>query len=156
MQRKPVPPGEDSKTRDAAERHRAHPEPTVQGQIIGRQLFDTDGEGGVGGSTDGLYLEDQGTKGPSGNGPGSPRQNPTEVGTLDYDRAHAELGDGSADFTSERAEQALATLQGDPDITESLTSSGVMDENLDLGAEAEGRDAASAPRKPPDSAIQKP
>ena len=87
-----------------------------------RQLFDTDGEGGVGGSLDGLYVKDQGTKGPAGTGPGSPRRNPEEVGSLDYDRAHAELGDGSADFTSERAEQALATVQGEPEITQSLTS----------------------------------
>src|SRR5262245_52363146 len=95
------PPQDDPKTRDAAERHRTHPEPTVQGQNTHRQLKDTDGEGGVGGSLDGLYL-----KHPSGTGPGSPRRNPREDGDLDYDRAHAELGDGSADFTSERAELA--------------------------------------------------
>jgi hypothetical protein len=166
---------QDPKTRDAARRHRAHPEPPIQGQHPGRQLQDTDGEGGVGGSMDGLYLKDQGSKGPAGTGPDSPRRNPEEVGTLDYERAHAELGDGSADFTTERAEQAMATEHGDPEITESLTSSGVLEENLDLGAEAEGSGEPSvqgpagrpAPRrsaadnradrrKPPDSAIQKP
>jgi len=152
---------DDPKTRDAAERHRTHPEPTIQGQNTHRQFRDTDGEGGVGGSTQGLYRH------PSGTGPESPRRSPKEDGDLDYDRAHAELGDGSADFTSERAEQALQTERGEPEVTSSLTSSGVMEENVDLGADtvapleeraprrspAENR---NDPRKPPDSAIQKP
>ncbi|HET9301061.1 MAG TPA: hypothetical protein VFO11_14015 [Candidatus Polarisedimenticolaceae bacterium] len=152
---------DDPKTRDAAERHRTHPDPPIQGQTTHRQLVDTDGEGGVGGTTDGLYER------PAGTGPSSPRRSPREDGELDYDRAHAELGDGSADFTSERAEQVLETDRGDPEVTESLTSSGVMEENVDLAADtvaplderAPRRPAAENrkdPRKPPDSAIQKP
>ena len=155
------PRDDDPKTRDAAQRHRTHPEPQIQGQTTQRQLVDTDGEGGVGGSTQGLYRH------PSGTGADSPRRSPGEDGELDYDRAHAELGDASADFTSERAEQALETDRGDPEVTASLTSSGVMEENVDLGADtvaplgerAPRRPAAenrNDPRKPPDSAIQKP
>jgi hypothetical protein len=173
MPRKPPRP-QDLKTRAAARRHREHPDPPVQGQQTGRQLRDTDGEGGVGGSLDGLYWKEQGGKGPAGTGPGSPRRDPGEVLDMDYARAHAELGDGSADFTSGRAERALEAEAGEPEVTESLTSSGVMDENLDLGGEAGGEGPSvggpvdlRAPRrpaaenrkdrrKPPDSAIQKP
>ena len=154
-------PHDDSKTRDAAERHRTHPGPTIQGQTTHRQLVDTDGEGGVGGDTTGLYRQ------PSGTGPDSPRRSPREDGELDYERAHAELGDGSDDFTTERAEQALETGRGEPEVTESLTSSGVMEENVDLVADTVAPLVEPAPRrspeenrkdtrKPPDSAIQKP
>ena len=137
MPRKPHrPPREDPKTRDAAERHRTHPDPPVHGQVTGRQFQDTDREGGVGGSTEGLYARD-----PSGAGPDSPRYDPGEAGQLDYERAHAELGDGSDDFTSERAEEARETETGDPEVTESLTSSGVMEENIDL-ADDEGAGGA--------------
>lgn len=156
---RPLP--EDPKTREAAKRHRAHPEPTVQGQVTGRQLQDTDGEGGVGGSTDGLYLRQ-----PSGTGPDNPRHDAEEVGQLDYERAHAELGDGSEDFTSERAEAVRETELGEPEVTESLTSSGVMEEDVDVGHDAVGPDQPAPrrepeenrkdPRKPPDSAIQNP
>ena len=152
---------EDPKTRDAAERHRTHPDPVIQGQTTQRQLVDTDREGGVGGTTEGLYHR------PAGTGPDSPRRSPEEDGQLDYARAHAELGDGSDDFTTDRAEQALEIDRGEPEVTESLTSSGVMEENVDLAADTSLPLGERAPRrspeenrkdrrKPPDSAIQKP
>jgi len=155
------PPQDDPKTRDAAQRHRTHPDPTIQGQTTHRQLVDRDGEGGVGGDATGLYRR------PSGTGPDSPRRSPQEDGELDYQRAHAELGDGSDDFTSERAEQALETERGEPEVTESLTSTGVMEENVDLVADTVAplgeraprrppEENRKDPRKPPDSAIQKP
>jgi hypothetical protein len=135
------PTSQDPKTRAAAERHRTHPEPPIHGQITQRQLQDTDGEGGVGGSVDGLYLRP-----PSHTGPDSPRLSPQEAGALDYERAHAELGDASADFTGERAQKARETVQGELEVTASLTSSGVMEDNVDLGAET----------AEPDSSAQKP
>ncbi|HEX5045376.1 MAG TPA: hypothetical protein VFV75_20970 [Candidatus Polarisedimenticolaceae bacterium] len=152
---------DDPKTRDAAKRHRTHPDPPILGQTTHRQLVDRDGEGGVGGTTAGLYRQ------PSGTGPDSPRRSPRENGEIDYARAHAELGDGSDDFTSDRAEQALEAERGEPEVTESLTSSGVMEENVDLGADTVAPLDERAPRrpaaenrkdrrKPPDSAIQKP
>ena len=121
-------PSSDAKTREAAERHRAHPEPHVDGQTTRRQLHDTDGAGGVGGSLRGIYRHPDASD-------QSPRRSPEEDGELDYERAHAEGGDGSDDFTSERAEEAKEAEQGPPEVTRSLTSSGVMEDNLDLNAE---------------------
>ena len=56
--------------------------------------------------------------------------------------AHAEEGDGSDDFTSERAEEPREAEQGPSEVTRSLTSSGIMEDNLDLNAE-ESSDSAS-------------
>ena len=131
-------PSSDAKTREAAERHRTHPEPHVDGQTTRRQLHDTDGEGGVGGSLRGIYRNPNASD-------ASPRRSPEEDGELDYERAHAEEGDGSDDFTSGRAEEAMEAERGPSEVTRSLTSSGVMEDNLDLNAEDS-----------PDPASQKP
>lgn len=176
MASRPVPPdrpGEDDpKTREAAERHRTRPDPPIQGQTTGRQLEDTDGEGGVGGSLDGLYVKEPGAHDPPGSDPESPRQDPAEIADLQYTREHGELGDGNDDFTGERAEEARKTELGEGEPTQSLTSTGVMEDNLDVGAEegsgafVEGtierpaprrRPAANRrdPRKPPDPAIER-
>ena len=155
----PHPPEDDPKTREAAERHRTRPDPPIQGQTTHRQLTDTDGEGGVGGSLDGLYVlyvKTPGANSRPDTDHESPRLDPAEVLEQQYERAHAELGDASADFTSELAEEAIRTGLGPLEVTESLTSTGVMEENLDLGAELEedlpsvsGRLVRAAPRRPP-------
>ena len=121
---------------------------------------------------DGLYVKRSAELRTTGVSPESPGRDPGDVLEMQNRRAPGEQGDASDDFTSERAQEALESERGDSEVTESMTSSGVMEENLDVGAEADGtgpsvggppdmrapRRSAAAnrkdSRKPPDSAVQ--
>lgn len=93
----------DEKTREAARRHRETGPERITGKHTTREIVDTTGEGGVGGSIEGAYADKPGAHKPPASR-GSSRRNPAEVGDFEYGKAHGPEGDGSEDFTSELAE----------------------------------------------------
>ena len=93
---------EDAITREARERHRSEPVERVTGKRTTKQLVDTTGEGGVGGTLEGLYITKPGAEDPPA-GDDSPRLSPQQIAHKQHDDAHGPQGDASEDFTGERA-----------------------------------------------------
>jgi hypothetical protein len=100
------PTQDDAATREARERHRAEGADRITGKHTAPEIVDTTGEGGVGGSISGAYIEQPGAHNPDPP-EGTLRRTPQELGDQQYISEHGPQGDASDDLTSERAEEVL-------------------------------------------------